>query len=62
MTAGRSNRRDDRPACRISIRDDLGYPDRLRKLEVAKPTPEETVEQVRIPHGILTNEVALRAP
>jgi len=62
MTAGRSNRRDDRPAYRKSIRDDLGYPDRLRKLEVAKPTPKETVEQVRIPHGILTNEVALRPP
>ncbi len=62
MSAGRSNRRDDRPAGRKSIRDDLGYPDGLSKLEVAKPTPEETVEQVRIPHGILTNEVALRPP
>jgi hypothetical protein len=62
MTAGRSTRQDERLACRKSIRDDLGYPDGLRKLEVAKPTPEETVEQVRIPHGIWTNEVALRPP
>jgi hypothetical protein len=62
MNASRSNLRNDRPAYRKSIRDDLGYPDRLRKLEVTNPTLKETVEQVRIPLGILTNEVALRPP